>query len=345
MTLYNPGMHMPSLSLALLPLIPTMVLLGARADTGPTNADDPAPKRAALDLRSESCGKCHKTIYEQWKESRHAHAWTNQPFKDWRAKKRKPESCNKCHIPQPVLDTAPKQPTEREDRLDEGVGCASCHVMNDKVHGPYGKECDAHTNVKSPLFAASNVDLCQSCHRVAPKPVISLGKDFERSDLLKQGKNCRGCHMPEFEGHSAFDEKTGKPIGEKRKLKSHAFIGASHEEMTKKAFGLEVEKTEAGYTLHVTNECGHRLPGLTLRRYELRYALTDAKGKELVGADAEITTKKSLKLDKKLSVDLAAAEGATMARVRFTHFWQPKPKGPWQDKGQVLELTAPLKKQ
>lgn len=298
----------------------------------------------ALDLTSASCGKCHKTIYEQWSKSRHAHAWTNQPFKDWMAKKKKPASCHKCHIPQSVLAIAPKQPKPRTDRLDEGVGCASCHVLDGKVHGPHGKDCDAHKNVKSPLFAKANAALCQSCHRVAPKPVISLGKDFERSDLSKQGKNCRGCHMKEFVGHSAFDPESGEPVGEKRKLLGHGFTGASHTEMTAKAFKLAVKRNADGILLSISNECGHRLPGLTLRKYELRFSLVDAKGKEVAGKDHTITTKKPIKLGKTINITLPAEAGAAKAKVVFTHHWQAKPKGPRENKGKVLELNAALPK-
>lgn len=346
-------MHTFSTTTLLLPLLPAAVLIASLA-LGDTDTTIPSPaaaasaittpQGAALDLTSASCGKCHKTIYEQWKGSRHAHAWTNQPYKDWMAAKKKPESCHKCHIPQSVLGVAPKQPKPREDRLEEGVGCASCHVQDGKVHGPHGTPCDAHENVKSPLYAASTVDLCQSCHRVTPKPVISLGKDFERSGLAEEGKNCRSCHMPEFEGHSAFDEVTGKPVGEKRKLKSHAFVGASHEEMTAKAFKLLIAPAEGGYELKITNECGHRLPGLACRKYKMRFALVDSKGVELVGTDHEMTSKKSLKLGATIDKTLAHAEGAVSARVRFTHFFQPKPKGPWEDRGQVLELIGLLPK-
>lgn len=307
-------------------------------------ADAACAAQDSLDLKSASCGKCHKTIYEQWLGSRHAAAWTNQPFKDWMSKKKKPQSCHKCHIPQSVIDIAPKQPKPRTDRLEEGVGCASCHVSGNKVHGPTGKECDAHTNVKSELFGAANVSLCQSCHRVAPKPVISLGKDFERAKLLEKGKNCRECHMPEFEGHSSFDPETGEAIGEKRKMRSHSFLGASHREMTAKAFKLAVKKTDEGFAMSISNECGHRLPGLTLRKYELRFALVDAKGEEVTGKDHTITTKKPLKLGKTIDITLPASANATAARVRFVHHWQAKPKGPWANKGQVLELNAKLPK-
>lgn len=337
-------MHAPSLTLfTLVPLLSAAWLL-APATPSSVGADEPkiATHHLGLDESSASCGKCHKTIYDQWKTSRHAAAWTNQPYKDWMAKKSKPESCHKCHIPSSILDIAPKQPKPREERLDEGVGCASCHVLDGKVHGPHGTQCEAHENVKSKLFESGSVDLCQSCHRVAPKPVISLGKDFEKSDFPAQGKNCRSCHMPEFDGHATFDDKTGEPLGEKRKVKSHAFVGASHEEMTAKAFELKVAKSADGVKLSLQNLAGHRLPGLELRRYDVRFALVDKDGKELTGKDGVISEEEPIKVGTSIDVDLPAQEGAVAARVRLQHFWQAAPKGKWDDKGLALELTKDL---
>ncbi len=329
--------------LAVLPLLATTLALGNPTASPGTPIVAPSCEAASdLDKTSASCGKCHRTIYEQWQGSRHAAAWTNQAFKDWMAEKSKPESCHKCHIPDSVLDIAPKQPKPREDRLEEGVGCASCHVLDGKVHGPHGKSCDAHESVKSKLFDAGSIDLCQSCHRVAPKPVISLGKDFEKSDLAKEGKNCRTCHMPDFEGHATFDEQSGEPIGEKRKIKSHAFVGASHKEMTAKAFELKAQKTEKGWKLSLHNLCGHRLPGLELRRYTLRFSLVDAASKELSHKEAVISEDEPIKLGASIDVELTSAEAAQHASVKIHHSWQAKPKGPWEDKGLVYEATLPL---
>ena len=324
----------------------------APADPGLVNAGlaDTELANELLDRKpampsSESCGKCHKEIYEQWKSSLHAQAWTSPTFQAWTKTKKKPDSCYRCHAPEPVLGTAPKRPKTRADQRDEGVGCATCHILDGKTHGPKGgRPCNGQETKQHALFGggAKGVDLCQSCHRVTPKPVISLGKDFEKAKLAAKGKSCKQCHMPEVEGVIAIDPATGKPTAPKRKFRSHVFRGASDKEMVAKALKLAVSKKDGKIVASVSNETGHRLPGLTLREFKLHFELVDAKGKALASKDAMITSKKPIKVESSIKVEFDAAEGAAKVKLSVEHFWQSKPKGPHKSTGRVFEDSKPI---
>ena len=323
--------------------------LDGESTDGPSTTDAASGGAALLAgalPSSESCGKCHKEIYEQWKSSLHAQAWTSPTFQAWTKTKKKPDSCYRCHAPQPVLGVAPKRPKTRDDRREEGIGCVDCHVLDGKTHGPHGgRPCNGQQTAKHALFGkgAAGVDLCQSCHRITPKPVISLGKDFEKAKLAEKGKSCKQCHMPEVEGVIAYDPETGKPSAKKRKFRSHVFQGASHKDMVAKAFKLTVAKKDGKIVASVSNETGHRLPGLTLRQFKLRFELVDAKGKALGGGkEAMITSKKPIKVESSLEVELDANADAKKLRMSIEHLWQSKPKGPYKSTGTVFEDSKPI---
>ncbi len=292
-----------------------------------------------LDTRAKSCGECHKAIYKEWKESVHAHSWTDEIYQAWAAKKKKPKSCHRCHAPTPVIAVAPKRPKMRKNNLDEGVTCATCHVHEGKVHGPWGAKTDAHTSVQSDLFTGSGVPLCQSCHRITPKPVISLGVDFERAGLEAKGKSCKKCHMPEIERHIAVDPKTGKPSGPKRMTHRHVFVGGSSPEMMAKAFEFHTSEKDGQVTMRLENLAGHRLPGLTLRSFSVEFALLGEGGKVLGSSVSKITAKEPLKLGTSLSTTLAKAAGTKHTRVRVNHFFARLKKDKPKDMGVVFEAT------
>ena len=96
-----------------------------------------------VSLKAEDCGVCHKGIYEEWKATVHARAWTDDYFQiDWHFDKQK-QNCLNCHTPfqnqqeqlvlgftnndpwDPILE---KNPDFDAEFQKEGVTCASCHV-------------------------------------------------------------------------------------------------------------------------------------------------------------------------------------------------------------------------
>jgi hypothetical protein len=310
-----------------LPLAPALLLLLGLAPE--------RPQDAKLDLSAKSCGECHTEIHAEWKESAHARSWIDPIYQAHIKEKTKPEACHDCHIPQSVLPVAPKRVKPRQELLDDGVSCASCHVHEGKVHGPYGAKTDAHPSVKSDLFTGNSVDLCQTCHRVAPKPVISLGLDFENAKLADQGKSCKGCHMPEVERHLSVDPKTGKPAGDKRQGRVHRFLGPDHKEMAAKAFELKSEEKNGKLVLSLANLAGHRLPGLTLRSYDVTFEVLDAAGKVLASKEGKIDEKNPLRELTSLIVEIDKPAGAAKSKVSVHYKFSPE-KGKVEDRGVVF---------
>lgn len=318
--------------LAVLPVASLIVGAGESTPSVPARPQAPTFKTDAA-----SCGECHRAIYAQWQESLHAKAWTDEIYQAWMKTKKKPEkSCYKCHIPLPVVAIAPKRPKTRQQNRNEGVTCVTCHEDAGNIHGPRGAKTEAHPSVKSELFTGNSVDLCQSCHRITPKPVISLGKDFERAKLAEQGKSCKGCHMPEEPGHSAIDPKTGKPVGEKRQIRSHRFLGGSSHTMIAQAFEFHRERKGDQLVLRLENKAGHRLPGLVMRFYKVTFEAL-AGGKVLGKKEIVISTGKNqyLQLGQSVTATFDAPHGAK-ARVTVNHWFQRLPGEEPKDLGVVF---------
>jgi hypothetical protein len=101
---------------------------------------------------SKDCGGCHKTIYEQWTGSMHAHALkspvtiqqNNQLLASEYGKLPAPDPqkvCVNCHAPIATALTGPADlPLERKfydrDLLSEGVGCTACHQYDGETETP-----------------------------------------------------------------------------------------------------------------------------------------------------------------------------------------------------------------
>ena len=325
-------------------LLPTVVVIPVSLVLGPTERaalppafpEGPAQGQA-MDVSAAACGKCHKKIYEQWKQSLHSQAWTSEVYQAWTKTKSKPQSCYRCHIPMSVIPGAPKRPAARKTHLDEGVGCASCHVHAGQVWGPHGLQCK-HPTKKSKLHR-EGIQLCQSCHRVTPKPVISIGKDFEKAGLAAKGKSCTGCHMPEYEDHVAWDPNTGEPVGKKRKLLSHRFQGRTNPEQIAKAFEFHRHEKGGKLTLRLENKAGHRLPGLTLRSYTVKFEVVDGTGKVVASQDAVISADKRqfLMLGESRTAEFPAPAKPFKARVTVRHHWKKMKKDKPQETGVVFK--------
>lgn len=288
----------------------------------------PATARVVQDPDPESaqtCAMCHKPFYEEWKGRSHAKAWSDPIYQEAVAEKRRPETCWNCHIPASVLSKLGRKPDTRERLKDEGVNCYACHNQGDTVHGPFGTTTDAHPVKKSPSFSipGSNA-LCSSCHSTKIGPVLPLGKDFEEAKMVERDKSCVGCHMPELERHLATSPVTGKPVGEVRKTRRHEVLGPYDVEFAAKAFKLEVRRDGGDIELLVGNEAGHRIPGLTLRRFPFTVVQFDAAGKELARGKLEISSENPLQAIEQRPFRFPAGDGVTKVRVLVDHLFQDK---------------------
>lgn len=264
------------------------------------------------DLRAETCGMCHDEIYEEWRISTHARAWEDDPqFMEEMAKTTAQPGrdaswlCANCHTP--LEEQLPRLVAALEDgdrgrpiyvdnpHFDEtlqleAITCATCHVRDGVILGPYGAEGAPHPVRQSDeLFS---VGLCTQCHQVEATLddvemicTFDTGETFAAGPWAAEGKTCQACHMPEVE--RAITNQ-GTPV---RKTRRHWFGGSLIPK--KPEFEAELAPlrdiypdgariewvdlpksvragTRATVTFTVTNaEAGHSLPTADVERYLL----------------------------------------------------------------------------
>ena len=287
---------------------PRAAALGA---TAPQDADPDSAK---------TCGSCHKEFYEEWKGRAHSKAWVDPVYQAAIKEKEMPQLCHNCHIPEPVLDRLGRKPQTRKNLHDEGVNCVSCHKKGDAMHGPFGAKTDAHPTEKDPAFSEQGaVNLCASCHGTKIGPVLPVADDFVEAKMAEKGKSCTGCHMPEIERHLAVSPVTGKPVGEKRMTRSHVVLGPGDPEFCAKAFELSARKDGKDVVLVIANKAGHRVPGLTLRKFVVRAHQQGADGKNLSEQVVEISSENELRAEEAREFRFAAAADLANLRVQIDH--------------------------
>ena len=175
------------------------------------------------DVRASTCGACHAAIYEEWKVSTHARAWLDDA--QFQAELRKPMKdgadvtwmCVNCHTP--MTDQLPRLVVGLTDgRKDspiyadnpgfdaalqlEAITCATCHVRDGVVLGPWGDTAAPHPVQRSE--ALLGVEMCTPCHQAeATFPELTLactfttGEEYAAGPYPAEGKTCPSCHMPE----------------------------------------------------------------------------------------------------------------------------------------------------
>jgi hypothetical protein len=285
-----------------------------------------------------TCGKCHTEIHAEWQDRAHAKAWTDPIYQAALKDKKRPELCYPCHIPTLVLDKLGSRPGTRDDLREEGVTCVSCHKRDGAMHGPFGAKTDAHPSEKNPAFTdAGSTMLCASCHRTKIGPVLPVAKDFEEAKMAEQGKSCVGCHMVEVERHLAVSMVTGQPVGEKRKGRKHDVLGPNDPEFCGKAFRITARTDGKDAVLMVENEAGHRVPGLTLRKFVFAVRCLDGSNKALGdGARFEISSENELLATEKREFRLPAPAGLELLEVTVEHMFED------QSRGVVKKVTVEL---
>lgn len=183
------------------------------------------PPTGLPDLRAETCGACHAEIYAEWRISTHARAWEDDPqFQAELHKSRKPDHdvgwmCVNCHTP--LENQLPQLVARLDDgRLDrpvyvdnphfdpqlqdDAITCATCHVRDGAVLGPYGDTNAPHATRKSDELKTEST--CTVCHQASVHmPSVGLACAFETGEEWAEGPwddegyVCQTCHMPEVE--------------------------------------------------------------------------------------------------------------------------------------------------
>ena len=200
------------------PFYPSLIQLGSST---PTSLDD--------FTGAPVCGVCHKAIYEQWKGSMHAAAFTDPIWRAFVAMGSEETGgkidklCIGCHTPIGLVTGDVKNVegifSEDTDLVSTyGVQCDACHVMSEsnaaksaigepgngsfvmvpgKVkRGPY-EDCDAkaHDGIWSSLHVTSKI--CANCHQSfnGNVPLERTYDEWKHSVYARHGIQCQDCHM------------------------------------------------------------------------------------------------------------------------------------------------------
>ncbi|MBK8097929.1 MAG: hypothetical protein IPK26_12530 [Planctomycetes bacterium] len=209
----------------------------------------PGAVRATRWESARQCQECHQDVYEEWRQSHHAIAFTNPEVRrpDMSDDFRK-EECMDCHLPRPLAHTGfGKRTLPRRTHFDEGVSCITCHLAADG--GILGRNDRPDVPCKpraSAEFLA--VDACASCHNQH-----WTTDQWRASHYPQKGEDCAHCHMPHVERRRAdLSTRIGR---------GHLWPGAHDKNMLAKAGKFTVTRQDAGVTLELENiGAGHNFP-------------------------------------------------------------------------------------
>jgi hypothetical protein len=253
-------------------------------------------------LKAESCGTCHKEIYEEWKTSIHAHAYEDPFFQAYWNKDQHIWVCLNCHTPlenqQPTLikeiprgrvEKAEQTPNPHYDPAyqKEAITCAACHVRDGVILGPFDDSVAPHPTKFDPNFRTAQI--CYRCHNVVSGPAqfYNVGPcgtyaEYEGRYFMKEkGFICQSCHMPEIERPVAV----GGPI---RQGRQHLWRGGHDPDMIKRAVAVQVRADpvvpkpgeQVRFTLTLINAgAGHKIPtGDPDRHVTVEFLVQDRDG-------------------------------------------------------------------
>jgi hypothetical protein len=274
------------------------VIFGLRSDYAKAIPYQTVPE--GIDsLKAESCGTCHREIYEEWKTSFHAKAYEDPYFHAYWKKDGKIWVCLNCHSPlqnqQPtVIQTIPRGRVEKATQVpnphydpeyqQEGITCASCHVRDGVILGPFDDSVAPHPTRFDPNFRTTQV--CYRCHNVVSGPFqfYNVGPcgtyaEYEGRYFMKEkGMICQSCHMPEVERPIA----EGGPIRQGRR---HLWRGGHDPDMIKRAVAVRVQADppvpkpgqNVTFTVTVINAgAGHKIPtGDPDRHFTVEFSVQD----------------------------------------------------------------------
>lgn len=284
--------------------IKPVVIFGLRSDYARAIPFQKIPE-GLTSLKAESCGECHRDIYEEWKTSIHAQAYEDPFFQAYWRKDRNIWVCLNCHTPlenqQPTLikaiprgrvEKAVQEPNPHYDPeyQKESVTCAACHVRDGIIYGPFEDSAAPHPTKFDPNFRTAQP--CFRCHNVVSGPAqfYNVGPcgtyaEYEGKFFMQErGFICQSCHMPEVDRPVA----TKGPI---RRGRRHLWRGGHDPDMVKRAVAVEVKADtvlpkpgdKIGFTLTLVNAgAGHKVPtGDPDRFFTVEFIVEDRQGNVL----------------------------------------------------------------
>ncbi len=281
--------------------IKPVVIFGLRSDYAHAIPFQRVPE-GLTSLKAESCGQCHREIYEEWKTSIHAQAYEDPFFQAYWKKDKKIWVCLNCHTPlenqQPMLikeiprgrvEKAIQEPNPQYDSQyqKESVTCAACHVREGVILGPYEDSAAPHPTKFDPTFRTAQV--CQRCHNVVSGPTqfYNVGPcgtyaEYEGKFFMKErGFICQSCHMPEIDRPVAVN-------GPIRRGRRHLWRGGHDPDMVKRAVAVQVKSDSpapkpgdrVSFTLAIINAgAGHKIPtGDPDRHFTIEFYVVNREG-------------------------------------------------------------------
>jgi hypothetical protein len=279
------------------------VIFGLRDDFSRAVPYD-KPVQGIPGIRAEQCGSCHQAIYEEWKTSYHSKSYVDPFFQAYWRKDKHIWICLNCHTPmqpqQPWLikgleggkihrPIKEDNPNFDEAFQQEGITCASCHVRDGVIEGPFEDSRAPHPTRYAARFRTT--DICFTCHQVPSGPFqfynggpCSTFPEFEAGPYYKRGMICQDCHMPSIDRPLV----SGGPV---RQGRQHLWRGGHSPEMIKRAVTVQLTSDGetlqpgrmANFTLKLTNSgAGHKIPtGDPDRYFTITFEVVDAAGKIL----------------------------------------------------------------
>lgn len=283
------------------------VIFGLRSDYAHAIPYQKVP--AGLDsLKAESCGTCHREIYDEWKASIHAHAFADPFFQAYWKKDKNIWVCLNCHTPlenqQPTLikeiprgrvEKAIQEPNPHYDAeyQKEAITCAACHVRDGIIYGPFEDSAAPHPTKFDPNFRTTQI--CYRCHNVVSGPAqfynagpCGTYAEYEGKFFMRErGFICQSCHMPEIDRPVA----TNGPI---RRGRQHLWRGGHDPDMIKRAVAVQIKADpshpksgdQVTFTLTLINAgAGHKIPtGDPDRHFTIEFLVED-RAKQVVHQD------------------------------------------------------------
>jgi cytochrome c554/c'-like protein len=287
--------------------IKPVVIFGLRSDYAHAIPYQKIP--AGLDsLKADSCGTCHREIYDEWKTSIHAHAYEDPFFQGYWKKDKNIWVCLNCHTPlenqQPTLikeiprgrvEKAVQEPNPHYDAeyQKEAITCAACHVRDGVIYGPFEDSAAPHPTMFDPNFRSAHV--CYRCHNVVSGPAqfYNVGPcgtyaEYEGKFFMQErGFICQSCHMPEIDRPVATD-------GPIRRGRQHLWRGGHDPDMIKRAVAVQIKADpphpkpgdQVSFTLTLINAgAGHKIPtGDPDRHFTIEFLVED-RAKRVIQQD------------------------------------------------------------
>jgi nitrate/TMAO reductase-like tetraheme cytochrome c subunit len=309
----------------------------------------------ALFESAEGCGMCHRVIYEEWRETQHAKAYTGELVRRYTENWKKTE-CLPCHVPQPVHEAGVGNRTlARTTRLADGIDCLACHRRNIggvwHVAAPHEDATGPCRPVYTPEHAT--VDQCAGCHNQH-----WTVDEWNESVYARKTPpvTCLDCHMP----------KTTGPVvrgGKDRVRRRHLWPGGHSLDQLRKAVTFGAKREGDEILVSTTNSgAGHKIPADARHRsFNVMVWFYDASGNLVAGPEemaeyrlyyrqdptrttTQIAPKETATARRALPKDLASGK----AVVRLYYCLEPgaaiilRTEGRSEEATMVREIEVPL---